>query len=83
MITIFNGRSFGLDGQKSSIYVQLAVTMREHIGEFNTGKSLTPFAVFMEIAKGARTSIDYDVALASADLATVHRRASPVSAWRL
>lgn len=36
-----------------------------------------------EIAKGARTSIDYDVALASADLATVHRRASPVSAWRL
>jgi len=50
MITIFNGRSLGLHDNKTHIYVQLAVEMRQHLHVFNNGRNLNSFAVFMAIA---------------------------------
>ena len=50
MITIFQGRKISLDGTEDQIYANIAVAMRDMLHEFNTGKNLNPFAVFMKIA---------------------------------
>lgn len=50
MITIFSGRQISLDGTHDEIYAQVAVTLRDTLHLFNTGKNLNPFAIFMKIA---------------------------------
>jgi len=50
MITIFNGCEIQLDSAQTRIYAQVSVALRDHIVDFNTGKSLSPFGVFMCIA---------------------------------
>ena len=50
MITIFKGRKLSLDGTKDETYATIAVALRDMLHEFNTGKNLNPFAVFMKIA---------------------------------
>ena len=50
MITIFHGRELSLHGTEDLIYAEVAVALRDQIYHFNTGKSCTPFAVFIKIA---------------------------------
>jgi len=50
MITIFDGRKISLDGTQDEIYATVSVALRDRLHEFNTGKNLNPFAIFMKIA---------------------------------
>ena len=50
MITIFQGRKLSLDGTKDEIYAQIAVTLRDKIHLFNTGRSINSFGIFICLA---------------------------------
>ena len=48
MLGIFQGRGLFQEGE--GVFAQIDVTMREHLHEFNTGKSLNPLGIFLAIA---------------------------------